>query len=414
MKRSSQFGAILKKDLRLVFTVKTLLVTVLVPFLMMFLIIGVPSIFIGTTNVTIALCNQDTDYTGLDAHGTNITVNIGDLIVYNLTNTNIQGLTINIVDTRSEALNASNGIFIPVNFTRSILNGTSSFFEYRKSGSSQSLQGAYFDQAMNIVQQMIVGVFLVFYLESDLPDLDIIEYIPPSVDPDGIWSQETLALAGPFSYALFIMVSLIGNMGRTIGFSKEKEDGTFETMLSITKNRSHLVFSKLIVGMIASTLSIISYFAGSALATLIAQAVSGDAGQAAVGIEGFLSFPAADLFSFKGVLLLIGLGIALLLTMLALMTVDTVFSKAVAERVGTFVIIGFGFMFYFAVIFDPATTAIYAQVNPLYWIYHSFMSMIDLSFTWLDGLFIGLTVALLGGLIFLATKAIEREKVLFT
>ncbi|MHA1187515.1 MAG: hypothetical protein ACTSXA_15825, partial [Candidatus Heimdallarchaeota archaeon] len=120
------------------------------------------------------------------------------------------------------------------------------------------------------------------------------------------------------------------------------------------------------------------------------------------------------LFSYKGVLLLLGLGIALLLTMLALMTIDTVFSKTVAERVGTFVIIGFGFMFYFAVIFDPATTAIYAQINPLYWIYHSFMSMIDLTFTWLDGLFLGLIFALLVGLVFLATKAIEREKVLFT
>ena len=59
MKQKGQFGAILKKDLKLVFTVKTLLVTVLVPFLMMFLIIGVPSIFIGTSNVTIYVYNQD-------------------------------------------------------------------------------------------------------------------------------------------------------------------------------------------------------------------------------------------------------------------------------------------------------------------------------------------------------------------
>ena len=413
MKQKGQFGAILKKDLKLVFTVKTLLVTVLVPFLMMFLIIGVPSIFIGTSNVTIYVCNQDQYSDQMHVNGTVYSVNIGAAIVSNLTNTEMAGITIELVTTRAEALNASNGIYIPLNFTEKVFNGTG-YIEYRKGGSSVSIQGAYFDQALNVVQQMVYGAFLFLNLEVDLPNLEFTPYVPPAADPDGIWSQETLALAGPFSYALFIMVSLIGNMGRTIGFSKEKEDGTFETMLSITKNRSHLVFSKLIVGMIASTLSIISYFAGSALATVIAQAVAGDGGQAAVGIEGFLSFPAADLFSYKGVLLLLGLGIALLLTMLALMTIDTVFSKTVAERVGTFTIIGVGFMFYFAVIFDPATTAIYAQINPLYWVYHSFMSMIDLTFTWLDGLFIGLIVALLVGLVFLATKAIEREKVLFT
>jgi len=411
-KQKGQFIAILKKDLRLVFTVKTLLVIVLVPFLMMFLIIGIPSIFIGTTNVTISLCNKDIGSTEQHVNGTNYFINIGEAIVYNLTETTIPGLTITLVDTRAEALNASNGIFIPASFTMDIFNGTG-YFEFRKSGSSASLQGAYFNQAINVVQQMVFGAFLFLNLEVDLPNLDIIPYVPPDVDPDGVWSQETLALAGPFSYALFIMVSLIGNMGRTIGFSKEKEDGTFETMLSITKNRSNLVFSKLIVGIIASTLSIVSYFAGSAIATLIAKAVSGTS-ESITGIEGFLSFPAADLFSFKGVLLLFGLGIALVLAMLALMTIDTIFSKTVAERVGTFAILGLGFMFYFAVIFDPATTAIYAQINPFYWIYHSFLSLIDLSFTWVDGIFIALTVALIAGLIILATKAIEREKVLFT
>lgn len=413
MKRTGQFGAILKKDLKLVFTVKTLLVTVLVPFLMMFLIIGVPSFFIGSTSVTISLCNHDVGSIEQHVNGTDRFINIGEAIAYNLTETVIPGLTITVVTTRADAVNATNGIYIPANFTMDIFNGTG-YIEYRKSGSSASLQGAYFDQALNVVQQMVYGAFLFLNLEVDLPTIDAIPYLPPEEDPSGLWSAETLALAGPFSYALFIMVSLIGNMGRTIGFSKEKEDGTFETMLSITKNRSNLVFSKLIVGMIASTLSIISYFAGSALATLIAQAIGGSANDSLTGIEGFLSFPAADLFSYKGVLLLLGLGVALLLTMLALMTIDTVFSKTVAERVGTFVIIGFGFMFYFAVIFDPATTAVWAQINPLYWIYRSFLSMIDLSFGLVDGLFIGLIVILLVGLVFLATKAIEREKVLFT
>ncbi|MCK5046599.1 MAG: ABC transporter permease, partial [Candidatus Heimdallarchaeota archaeon] len=211
----------------------------------------------------------------------------------------------------------------------------------------------------------------------------------------------------------FILVTLVGNMGRTIGFSKEKEDGTFETMLSITRNRSDLVFSKLIVGFIASLLSILAYFAGSAFAGLISLKVLGDPGDS-VGVEGILSLSMEDLLSIKGVVLLIGIVIALVLTMLALMTVDTMFSKTVAERVGITVVMGFGLLFYFTVAFDPGTTMFFAQINPFYWIYHSFLSMVDLSFGWVDGIFLGLIVLLLGGMLFLARKAIEREKVLFT
>ncbi|NHJ32935.1 MAG: hypothetical protein FK732_08735 [Asgard group archaeon] len=96
------------------------------------------------------------------------------------------------------------------------------------------------------------------------------------------------------------------------------------------------------------------------------------------------------------------------------MTVDTMFSKPVAERVGITVVMGFGLLFYFTVAFDPGTTMFFAQINPFYWIYHSFLSMIDLSFGWVDAIFIGMIVLLLGGMVFLARKSIEREKVLFT
>jgi ABC-type transport system involved in multi-copper enzyme maturation permease subunit len=222
-----------------------------------------------------------------------------------------------------------------------------------------------------------------------------------------------MELAAPFAYAMFILVTLVGNMGRTIGFSKEKEDGTFETMLSITKNRANLVFSKLIVGFIASILSILAYFTGSVLAGWISMQVIGDPGSS-VGTEGILSLSLQDLLSFKGVVLLIGIVLALVITMLALMTVDTMFSKTVAERVGITVVMGFGLLFYFTVAFDPGTTMFFAQINPFYWIYHSFLSMIDLSFGWVDGIFIGLIIGLLLAMIFLARKSIEREKVLFT
>ena len=71
-------------------------------------------------------------------------------------------------------------------------------------------------------------------------------------------------------------------------------------------------------------------------------------------------------------------------------------------------------MFYFTVTFDPGTTIFIAQINPFYWIYHFILSIVDLSFSWLDAIYMILVIGLLIGMVFIARKSIEREKVLFT
>ncbi|MFW9924993.1 MAG: ABC transporter permease [Candidatus Thorarchaeota archaeon] len=411
-----QFKAILKKDLRLVFTAKTMLIIILVPFIMMFAIISLPALFIGTAETTITFYSADVGAIIPNYIGTPIAINLGDnAFSYIQTYVdNTSNLELVIAESREEALNASNGIFIPANFTSATFFNSSSKLEFHKSYSSASIQGVHFDTIINMIYEIVVGGFLYLNLEEAIPQFTIIEYLPPTGEPTGGWNKDTIAIAGPFSYALFIMVALIGNMGRTIGFSKEKEDGTFETMLTITKNRSHLVLSKLIVGVIASVMSILAYFAGSAFAGLITNMILGGNSEITSGLEGVLAIPFDALISFKGILILLGLGIGLVMTMLALMTFDTVFSKTVSERIGTSVVMGFGILFYFSIIFDPTSTAIYAQINPFYWIYHFIMALIDGSFGWIDGIFLGLTCILLAGLVYLATKAIEREKVLFT
>jgi len=414
MKKGEQFIPIFKKDLKLVFNWKTLMVIVFIPFIMMFLIIGVPMLFIGTANTTVYICSDDlgADVTNYD----NITfsLNLGnEAIAYiQLYANNVSNLDIEIVDTRLDALNASDGIYIPANYTSEIFDGSTAI-EYHSTAGPNSFQGVYFNEVKLRIQELVLGWFLTLNLDVEFPDYNEVAYFPPVGEPTGGWSQSTLLLASPFAYALFIMVALIGNMGRTIGFSREKEDGTFETMLTITKDRSLLVLSKLLVGVIASSLSILAYFVGSALAGFMAQSISGGSDVSA-GLEGILAFPMSDLLSYKGVLLLIGLGSSLVLAMLALMTFDTMFSKTVSERIGTSVVMGLGMLFYFTVAFDPGTTAIYARINPFYWVYHSFLSMIDLSFGWLDAMYLVLFVGLLVLMLFLARRAIEREKVLFT
>ena len=416
MKKKSQFGAILRKDLRLVFTWKTILITVFVPFIMMFLIVSLPTLFLGATDTVITVCTDDLGSIEQHVNGTLFEINLGEaarLYIEDFAK-NTSNLEVDIVDTREEALNLTNSIYIPANFTETTFDGTSKI-ESRKSSSDISLQGVYFDQIVLRIQEVVDSAILFMnnVTQENLPRIEQIIFTPPAGDSDSGWSQDTMKLAAPFAYAMFILVTLVGNMGRTIGFSKEKEDGTFETMLSITRNRSNLVFSKLIVGFIASLLSILAYFAGSAFAGLISLQVLGDPGES-VGVEGILSLSIQDLISIQGVVLLIGIVIALVLTMLALMTVDTMFSRTVAERVGITVVMGLGLLFYFTVAFDPGTTMILAQINPFYWIYHSFLSMVDLSFGWVDGIFLGLIALLLVGMVFLARKSIEREKVLFT
>ena len=414
VKERDQFLPILKKDLRLVFNWKTLMVIVFVPFIMMFLIIGLPTLFIGTANTTVYICSDDITANVSFINGTTVPLNLGAAIIANVQYyaENVSNLDIEIVDTRLEALNMSNGIYIPANYTQEIFNGTTAI-EYHSSSSPTSFQSVYFTEVMTVIEGVVNYYFLRLNLVEEFPDFSQVEYIPPVGEPTSGWSQSTIVMASPYAYAMFIMVALIGNMGRTIGFSKEKEDGTFETMLTITKNRSLLVLSKLIVGVIASSLSIIAYFVGSALAGALSQAIIGGT-DASAGLEGILAMPMSDLLSFKGVILLIGLALALILAMLALMTFDTMFSKTVSERIGTSVVMGFGMLFYFTVAFDPGSTAIYAQINPFYWVYHAFLSMIDLSFGWLDGLYLALFIGLMLVMLFLARRAIEREKVLFT
>ncbi|HUT79658.1 MAG TPA: ABC transporter permease [Candidatus Bathyarchaeia archaeon] len=414
-KKKGQFKAILKKDLKLVFTWKTIILTIVVPFIMMFAIVGIPTLFISGSNTLVVVCSDDVSINISHVNGTLYEIDLGNSSIAELENFASQDSNIEIVvvNTRQEALNASNGIYFPANFTSSSFAGES-VFEYRKSASDLSIQGANFDYMLSIIQQVVFKTYLFInnITEDNAPQVDFVEYFPPVTDTDKIWSQDTLGFAMPFAYALFILLSLIGNMGRTIGFSKEKEDGTFETMLSITRNRANLVYSKLIVGIIASLLTLLSYFAGAAIAGGISFAVLGGT-SSSTGVEGFLSISLEDLLSFKGIVLLAGIGLALIITMLALMFVDTMFPKNIAERIGVPVVMAFGLIFMISVFTNPGESTIIAQISPYYWIYHFCMSIIDLSFGWVDAIYLILSVGLLVLMVFLARKAIEREKVLF-
>ena len=84
MKKKSQFGAILRKDLRLVFTWKTILITVFVPFIMMFLIVSLPTLFLGATDTVITICTDDLGSIEQHVNGTLFEINLGDAAIFNM------------------------------------------------------------------------------------------------------------------------------------------------------------------------------------------------------------------------------------------------------------------------------------------------------------------------------------------
>ncbi|MHA1220144.1 MAG: hypothetical protein ACTSQB_00245, partial [Candidatus Heimdallarchaeota archaeon] len=160
-KRKGQFKAILKKDLKLVFTWKTIILTIIVPFIMMFAIVGIPTLFVTGSDTVITVCYDDLGSIEQHMNGTFYNVNLGNNSIYEIQRfaTTDDNIEIIVVDTREEALNASNGIYFPENFTAATFEGYSTF-EFRKSSSDLSIQGFNFDVTLDIVQQVVFGTFL--------------------------------------------------------------------------------------------------------------------------------------------------------------------------------------------------------------------------------------------------------------
>jgi ABC-type Na+ efflux pump permease subunit len=165
-----QFLPILKKDLKLVFNIKTILITVIVPFLMMFLIISLPTLFLGTTKATVYMCSDDTTIIQQHVNGTNYAVNLGEASILYVQEfaKNTSNLIIEIVDSQSKALNASNGIYFPAHFTNNTLNNGNATLFYHSSASSTS-------RLRNKNWPMIASCILIITWSKSAPCIEVLE-----------------------------------------------------------------------------------------------------------------------------------------------------------------------------------------------------------------------------------------------
>ena len=410
-KPKNQFLAILKKDIKLLMAPKSILTMSAGPFVMIFLITIIPNMISGTIEMQINIGSMDSGAIVQHVNGTDYSINLGNVAIkaireYYNSNPNIQ---VSVVSTRGEALNSSAGIWFPANFTTITFSGQEPVYEYHLSYSSASIQASFFNVVFRKVQETIEEYFLFLNLASQMPTIDPKVYIPSTIESeiDG-WSEATYNLAQPYAYAILLFGSISVGIGKTIGFSKEREDGTFETMLTITRRRSHLVLSKLVVGIISTFIIIISYLAGAIMGGLPSLGKEGGS------LISIIIFDLQTVLSWKGILLIMSTTLSLTLTLVLLITFETLFSKQVADMLGIFIVIGLGFLFFFPIIINPRTSLFILHINPYYWIYHITLSIINTSFSWIDALYLVLFGAALTGLVLTATRAINKENLLFT
>lgn len=407
---SNQFLAILKKDIKLVFTKKNLIFMFIIPFTIIAVLTALPMMFNDsyTFEMTISIRSADIGSAELHVNGTSYNINLGQEAINKMSALfrNNPEVIIKLTTSRDGALNSSYGFYFPSNFLDTTFDGQSSY-EFRTVSDSGTRAGMYFAQAMTMIDETIEDRMLFLNNVSDMPDVEPDQYIPPPVEQEG-WSSDTLSLAVPFGYAILLFVSMSISMGKNFGFGKEREDGTLETMLTITRKRSHIVLSKILVGVMGAFLSITAYFAGSLIGGL--PALLGDD-----IIDDFsLILSLNAILSGNGILLLLSIVFCLSLAIIMLIVFETTLKKPLADTIGIPVVILLGMLFFFPIVINPQSTLFITYINPFHWIYHPIMALIDGSFGWIDGLFLALFIGLFALLIVIATKAIEREKVIYS
>ena len=118
--KSKQLQTLLKKDLRLLFRKRVAIVVFGGPFLLMFILIGLPSLFTSQQKMTLLVCSDDQSYLGVD---------VGDSVVANITAYYSLDETVDVqtVSNFSAVKNTDNfGIYIPSNFSYLVISDTSS------------------------------------------------------------------------------------------------------------------------------------------------------------------------------------------------------------------------------------------------------------------------------------------------
>ncbi len=394
--KSKQLQTLLKKDLRLLFRKRVAIIVFGGPFLLMFILIGLPSLFTSQQKMTLLVCSDDQTY---------LDVNVGDSVVANITAYYSLDETIEVQTVSNfSAVKATEnfGIYFPSNFSYLVISDTSSPTYFTVDATQSLFSSSIFNTIYSITQNVIATILA----NRTLPVVQTIDEPPTSLPGEQLLGSKAAAVAMPISYMIFLLIVLNSGSYSNIGFAREKRMRTMEILLSYTKKHDNLVISKTITALVASLGSTLSYVLGIIAATSLTGASS----------EGLLDIFGLNLNLLNAwdiILILIFGVLALLISTLITMAIDSNITREASERISPLLSIGLAMFFYFVAVSNPVGASSILIIDPFYWCYRSVLLIISGKFSFEIIIYLALIIALIAGLIFYATKGIEKEKSLY-
>ncbi len=390
----NQLKALLKKDISLLFRKRVAIFIFGGPFILMFILIGLPALFTSQSAIVLLVHSEDIGY--LDS-------NIGESIVGNISVyfDSDETMEVQLTDNLTKVLYTSElGYYIPTNFSEQAFTGSPITFTI------DATLSPYTSSIFNVVQAIASNVMVTYLANRTIPPLQNYELPPESLSEELILGPKAAAIAMPLSYMIFLLIAMNSGSYSLIGFAREKRMRTMEILLSYTHNHSYLVISKVITGLVASLGSTLSYVLGIIVGTQLS-------GSNTSGLLEVFGLNLDKLAVGDIIISLIFVVIALLISTLITMAIDCNLTREASERVSPLISIGFAMFFYFVVMMNPFATSSALLINPFYWCYRLGLLLIAGVFSMELLLYFSLIIGLVALLIFLATRGIQKEKSLY-
>lgn len=393
-KRVSQLKTLLKKDLRLLFRKRVAIFVFGGPFIMMFLLIGLPSLFSSQQTSSLLICSDDLGYTG---------ANIGDSILGNLTYYFLSDSTIEVevvANLSAVTYTTEFGLYIPSNFSELAFLGVPTYYIV------DATQSLFSESVFAAVRSIANSVIATTLANRTIPPVNQDEVAPASIPEELLLGPKAAALAMPLSYMIFLLIALNSGSYSSIGFAREKRMRTMEILLAYTHRHRDLVISKAITGLVASLGSTLSYVLGIIAATQIS-------GASFSSIFEIFGLNLGVLNAGDIIVTILFAVLALLISLLLTMAIDSNLAREASERISPLVSIGLAMFFYFGAVSNPLSSSTASMINPFYWCYRVSLLLISGKFSIEIVVYISLIIALLGLLIFFSTRGIQKEKTLY-
>jgi len=392
-----QLKALLKKDIRLLFRKRVAIFVFGGPFIMMFLLIGLPSLFSSQQTMNLLFCSDDQDYLG---------VNVGEEIIVNITAyfSLDSSIEVEIVDNLTAVKGTEHfGVYIPSNFSYLIISEVAAP-KYYEVDAAQSL---FSDSIFSSIYAITNNVIATILANRTLPNVQTVIEPPTTLTEDQILGPKAAAIAMPLSYMIFLLIALNSGSYSNIGFAREKRMRTMELLLASTKKHNLLVISKTITALVASLGSTLSYVLGIIAATSLSNSTNTE------GLFDLFGLNMDVLNAWDIIVIFIFCVMALLISTLITMAIDSNITREASERLSPLLSIGLAMFFYFVALTNPVSASTSLVINPFYWCYRLALLIVAGNFSVEIFIYLALIIGIVALLVFFATKGIQKEKTLY-